>query len=102
MCFEMGSAGLMEEYPCVVVWGICDYADSHKNKGWQNYVAATAVAYAKELLDMIPAIDATSSAQSAEQSSPQHPANLTNMMSSNNTNGMQARDFHGNVQLGQH
>jgi nucleoside phosphorylase len=65
ICFEMEAAGVMDEYPCVVVRGICDYADSHKNKGWQNYAAATAAAYAKGLLDMIPAIDATSSAQSA-------------------------------------
>ncbi|PVH90056.1 purine and uridine phosphorylase, partial [Periconia macrospinosa] len=34
ICFEMEAAGVMEEHPCVVVRGICDYADSHKNKGW--------------------------------------------------------------------
>jgi hypothetical protein len=34
--------------------GICDYADSHKNKKWQHYAAATAAAYAKELLSVIP------------------------------------------------
>jgi hypothetical protein len=55
VCFEIEAAGVMNEYPCVVVRGICDYADSHKNKGWQNYAAATAAAYAKGLLDMIPA-----------------------------------------------
>ncbi|KAH9859221.1 hypothetical protein J1614_012237, partial [Plenodomus biglobosus] len=55
VCFEMEPAGLMHEYPCVVVRGICDYADSqHKNKGWQHYAAATAAAYAKELLRSIP------------------------------------------------
>lgn len=54
ICFEMEAAGVMNEYPCVVVRGICDYANSHKNKGWQNYAAATAAAYAKGLLDMIP------------------------------------------------
>jgi nucleoside phosphorylase len=102
ICFEMEAAGVMDEYPCVVVRGICDYADSHKNKGWQNYAAATAAAYAKGLLDMIPAIDATSSAQSAEQSSAQQPANITNMTFGNNTNGIQGRDFHGNVQVGRH
>jgi WD40 repeat protein len=32
----------------------CDYADSHKNKLWQGYAAATAAAYAKELLAVIP------------------------------------------------
>jgi len=55
VCFEMEAAGMMNEYPCVIVRGICDYADAHKNKGWQNYAAATAAAYAKRLLDMIPA-----------------------------------------------
>ncbi|KAK9485193.1 hypothetical protein V1527DRAFT_452484 [Lipomyces starkeyi] len=49
-CVEMEAAGLMNNYPCLVVRGICDYADSHKNKGWQGYASATAAAYAKELL----------------------------------------------------
>ena len=57
ICFEMEAAGVLEERPCVVVRGICDYADSHKNKGWQDYAAATAVACAKGLLAMIPAAD---------------------------------------------
>ena len=57
ICFEMEAAGVFEENPCVVVRGICDYADSHKNKGWQDYAAATAAAYAKGLLAMIPAAD---------------------------------------------
>jgi nucleoside phosphorylase len=56
VCFEMEAAGVMQEYPCVVVRGICDYADSHKNKGWQNYAAATAAACAKGLLSKIPAV----------------------------------------------
>jgi nucleoside phosphorylase len=54
LCFEMEAAGLMNDYPCIVIRGIYDYADSHKNKQWQGYVAATAAAYAKELLDVIP------------------------------------------------
>ena len=37
-----------------MVRGICDYADSHKNKRWQGYAAATAATYAKELLSVIP------------------------------------------------
>jgi len=57
ICFEMEAAGVMAEYPCVVVRGICDYADSHKNKGWQNYAAATAAACAKRLLSMLPPAD---------------------------------------------
>ncbi|KAJ8116705.1 hypothetical protein OPT61_g1930 [Boeremia exigua] len=54
MCFEMEAAGLMNSFPCLVVRGICDYADSHKNKRWQAYAAGTAAAYAKELLSVIP------------------------------------------------
>ncbi|UKZ75110.1 hypothetical protein TrVFT333_002782 [Trichoderma virens FT-333] len=50
LCFEMEAAGLMDNFPCLVVRGICDYSDSHKNKQWQNYAAAVAAAYTKELL----------------------------------------------------
>jgi nucleoside phosphorylase len=55
ICVEMEAAGLMDEFPCLVIRGICDYADSHKNKRWQPYAAATAAAYAKELLSITPA-----------------------------------------------
>ncbi|KAN0080897.1 hypothetical protein V8E54_004101 [Elaphomyces granulatus] len=54
LCFEMEAAGLMDNFPCLVIRGICDYSDTHKNKGWQPYAAATAAAYAKELLGVIP------------------------------------------------
>ncbi|CEJ82954.1 Putative Pfs, NACHT and Ankyrin domain protein [[Torrubiella] hemipterigena] len=54
LCFEMEAAGLMNHFPCLVIRGICDYADSHKNDRWQRYAAATAAAYAKELLAYIP------------------------------------------------
>ncbi|EER41030.1 pfs domain-containing protein [Histoplasma capsulatum H143] len=54
ICVEMEAAGLMDEFPCLVVRGISDYADSHKNKEWQPYAAATAAAYVKELLEEIP------------------------------------------------
>ena len=50
LCFEMEAAGLMDSFPCLVIRGICDYADSHKNMKWQPYAAATAAAYAKDLL----------------------------------------------------
>lgn len=53
MCIEMEAAGLMDSFPCLVIRGICDYADSHKNKKWQPYAAATAAAYMKELLSVI-------------------------------------------------
>ena len=57
LCFEMEAAGLMNVFPCLVIRGICDYADSHKNKRWQAYAAATAAACAKEILSVIPAAE---------------------------------------------
>lgn len=53
-CFEMEAAGLMNNFSCIIVRGISDYADAHKNKHWQSYAAVTAAAYAKELLRLIP------------------------------------------------
>lgn len=53
LCFEMEAAGLMNHFPCLVIRGICDYADSHKNKAWQGYAAMAAAAYAKQLLTKI-------------------------------------------------
>lgn len=50
LCFEMEAAGLANHFPCLVIRGICDYSDSHKNKKWQGYAAMTAAAYAKDLL----------------------------------------------------
>jgi nucleoside phosphorylase len=60
LCFEMEAAGLMDHFPCVVVRGICDYSDTHKNDEWQGFAAATAAAYAKELLNVIAAADVSS------------------------------------------
>ncbi|XP_044723873.1 ankyrin repeats (3 copies) domain-containing protein [Hirsutella rhossiliensis] len=54
LCVEMEAAGLMDNFPCIVIRGICDYADSHKNKDWQEHAAAVAAAFAKELLSMVP------------------------------------------------
>jgi hypothetical protein len=53
ICLETEAAGLMESFPCLVIRGICDYADTHKNDGWQKYAAATAAAYAKEFLGLV-------------------------------------------------
>ncbi|KAJ5721417.1 uncharacterized protein N7483_009351 [Penicillium malachiteum] len=49
----MEAAGLMDNFPCLVIRGICDYCDSHKNKQWQEYGALTAAAYGKELLSAV-------------------------------------------------
>ncbi|KAF3925932.1 Nephrocystin-3 [Dactylellina cionopaga] len=50
ICVEMEAAGIMDEKHCLVIRGISDYADSHKNHSWQPYAAATAAAFARELL----------------------------------------------------
>ena len=50
IAFEMESAGLWDTIPTVVIKGVCDYADSHKNKKWQLYAAATAAACSKSFL----------------------------------------------------
>ena len=53
LCFEMEAAGLMNHFPCLVIRGICDYSDTHKNDEWQGVAAMTAAAYAKDLLRRI-------------------------------------------------
>jgi nucleoside phosphorylase len=50
LCFKIEAAGLMNHLSCLVIRGICDYANSHKNKAWQLFAAAAAAACAKELL----------------------------------------------------
>ena len=53
LCVEMEAAGLMNDFPCLVIRGICDYADSSKNDAWHQYAAMTAAAYAKEFLSYV-------------------------------------------------
>lgn len=50
IAFEMEGAGVWDNFPSVVIKGVCDYADSHKTKGWQDYAAATAAACMKAFL----------------------------------------------------
>ncbi|PWY85556.1 purine and uridine phosphorylase [Aspergillus eucalypticola CBS 122712] len=50
IAFEMEGAGAWDALPCVVIKGVCDYADSHKNKLWQKYAAFTAAACAREFI----------------------------------------------------
>lgn len=52
-CIEMEAAGLMNNFPCMVIRGICDYADAYKNDAWQKYAATTAAAFAKALLSVV-------------------------------------------------
>jgi nucleoside phosphorylase len=66
IAFEMEGAGVWDHFPgCIVIKGVCDYADSHKQKGWQKYAAATAASCMKAFLYAW-----TSADQSGEEISP--------------------------------
>lgn len=54
LCFEMEAAGALTDFPCMVIRGISDYCDSHKNDMWHGYAAAAAAAYARQLFFYIP------------------------------------------------
>ncbi|KAK2797099.1 hypothetical protein FQN50_009330 [Emmonsiellopsis sp. PD_5] len=60
LCFETEAVGLSEVFRCLVIRGISDYSDSHKNDKWQGYAAATAAAFAKGLLLQIKSAEANS------------------------------------------
>ncbi|KAF3921511.1 hypothetical protein AA313_de0200352 [Arthrobotrys entomopaga] len=51
IAFEMEGAGISTTINCIVVKGICDYADSHKNNKWQPFAAATAASALKAMLE---------------------------------------------------
>lgn len=38
----------------ILIRGICDYCDNHKNNLWQGYAAVVAAAYARALLEILP------------------------------------------------
>lgn len=78
LCFEMEAAGLMNHFPCLVIRGICDYADTHKNKEWQGYAAMTAAAYAKDLLSKIPVNEAKAEKRMADYTAVLHSDNVEN------------------------
>ena len=52
IAFEMEGAGVWRQFQghCLVIKGICDYADSHKSKEFQKYAAAAAAACMKAFL----------------------------------------------------
>lgn len=90
LCFEMEAAGLMNQFPCLVIRGICDYSDTHKNNAWQGYAAMTAAAYAKELLYRVAAQDV------AKENTVANTVNNVN----NNTYNMSFGDNNYGVQVG--
>ncbi|KJZ75140.1 hypothetical protein HIM_05626 [Hirsutella minnesotensis 3608] len=52
IAFEMEGAGVWDEMPSIVIKGVCDYADTHKHKGWQDFSAATAASVSKAILEL--------------------------------------------------
>ncbi|KAL4982508.1 hypothetical protein BDW68DRAFT_195264 [Aspergillus falconensis] len=66
LCFEMEAAGALADFPCLVIRGVSDYSDSHKNDRWHGYAAAVAAAYARELFFHMP-VDEVKQCKIAEQ-----------------------------------
>jgi hypothetical protein len=52
--FKTEAAGALADFPCIVIRGISDYSDSHKNNQWHGYAAAVAAAYARQLFFHMP------------------------------------------------
>lgn len=52
VAFEMEGAGVWDIVPTIVIKGVCDYADSHKNKDWQAFASLTAASVAKVILNL--------------------------------------------------
>lgn len=54
-----GGAGLMNNFPCLLIRGISNYADAHQNKKWHAYTAGTVAACRKKMLSGIPPTEVT-------------------------------------------
>jgi nucleoside phosphorylase len=54
LCFETEAAGALADFSCMVIRGISDYCDSHKNDQRHGYAAETAAAYARQLFFYVP------------------------------------------------
>ncbi|KAJ9355337.1 hypothetical protein DTO280E4_6552 [Paecilomyces variotii] len=86
LCFEMEAAGLMNQIDCLVIRGICDYSDSHKNKKWQPFAAAAAAACAKEILSSVP-----SGSRGSDLNKPQDELPVTDMAHLNQPKSVEER-----------
>ncbi|KAF9882693.1 hypothetical protein FE257_005520 [Aspergillus nanangensis] len=53
IAFEMEGAGVYPSLQCIIVKGVCDYADSHKEKSWQPFAAGIAAACMKAMLEQL-------------------------------------------------
>ncbi|KAE8335233.1 hypothetical protein BDV24DRAFT_171499 [Aspergillus arachidicola] len=59
LCFEKEATGLRDAAQYLVIRGISDYGDSHSSDIWHAWAAATAAAYAREVLSFVPAASKT-------------------------------------------
>ncbi|KAF5701635.1 ankyrin protein 3 [Fusarium globosum] len=93
IAFEMEGAGVWDTFPCIIIKGGCDYADSHKSQVWQRYAAATAAACAKAFLEFWnPLSNARYSSQASDGNT--SPSILLPRTKENTTSGLNA-DFTG-------
>ncbi|KAK1250205.1 hypothetical protein MKX08_010208 [Trichoderma sp. CBMAI-0020] len=53
IAFEMEAAGLWEDVPSLVVKGVFDYGDSHKDKLWHPFSSATAACAARAIIERL-------------------------------------------------
>lgn len=77
ICFEMEAAGVMNVLPSLVIRGISDYANSHKNNIWQEYAAAAAASYAKLLLSVVKPLEDVERGLTGPQKRKSSPAELS-------------------------
>ena len=64
LCVEMEAGGVASnahDMRYLVVRGICDYADTHKNDVWQEYACTTAAAFTRSLILLGSAVSTTNS-----------------------------------------
>jgi nucleoside phosphorylase len=58
ICFDIEAAGALTDFPSLIIGGVSDYCNSHKNDLWQGYAAAAAAAvaaaYARQLFFHMP------------------------------------------------
>ncbi|KAH7007555.1 nucleoside phosphorylase domain-containing protein [Ilyonectria destructans] len=70
--FEMEATGALVDLPCMVIRGISDYCDSHKNDRWHGYASLAAAAYARQLFFHMPLTEVRSYVSEAAQNDIHH------------------------------
>ncbi|CAI6093207.1 unnamed protein product [Clonostachys chloroleuca] len=74
LCFETEAAGMLDDFPCMVIRGISDYCDSRKNNDWHGYAAAVAAAYTRQLISHLP-LTKKKPQKSVPRKTPSYPQN---------------------------